>query len=90
MTLESWMFDLVLAGVAAEFGLLAFLLARSGHRPWAWPLFWFLVSGGLLMAAVRSALSGVPHVVIAGVLFASLLTHVACLWTAWKLVRANR
>lgn len=90
MTLESWMFDLVLAGVAAEFVLLAFLLARSGHRPWAWPLFWFLVSGGLLMAAVRSALSGVPHAVIGGVLFVSLLTHLACLWTAWKLVRANR
>ena len=90
MTLESWMFDLVLAGVAAEFALLAFLLARSGHRAWAWPLFWFLASGGLLMAAVRGALSGLPHAVIGGVLFVSLLTHLACLWTAWKLVRANR
>ena len=38
MTLESWMFDLVLAGVAAEFALLAFLLVRSGNRAWAWPL----------------------------------------------------
>jgi len=90
MTLESWMFDLVLAGVAAEFALLAFLLARSGNRAWAWPLFWFLASGGLLMAAVRGALSGLPHAVIGGVLFVSLLTHLACLWTAWKLVRANR
>ena len=87
MTLESWMFDLVLAGVAAEFALLAFLLVRSGNRAWAWPLFWFLASGGLLMAAVRGALSGLPHAVIGGVLFVSLLTHLACLWTAWKLVR---
>ena len=87
MTLESWMFDVVLAGVAAEFALLAFLLARRGHRAWAWPLFWFLVSGGLLMAAVRSAVNGLPHPVIGGVLFVSLLTHLACLWTAWKLIR---
>jgi hypothetical protein len=87
MTLESWMFDLVLASVAAEFALLAFLLARSGNRAWAWPLFWFLASGGLLMVAVRGALSGLPHAVIGGVLFVSLLTHLACLWTAWKLVR---
>jgi hypothetical protein len=90
MTLESWMFDLVLIGVAGEFAVFAFLLARSGHRAWAVPLFWFLFSGGLLMAAVRSALSGVPHGVIGGVLFFSLLTHLACLWTTWKLVRANR
>lgn len=90
MILEGWMFDMVLAGVAAEFAFLTFLLGRIGHRAWAWPLFWFLVSGGLLMAAVRSALSGLPHMVIGGVLFISLLTHIACLWTAWKLVRTSR
>ncbi len=89
MILKAWMFDLVLAGVAAEFALLTFLLVRSGQRAWAWPLFWFLVSGGLLMAAVRSALDGMPHMVIGGVLFISLLTHLACLWTAWKLVRTR-
>jgi len=90
MILKGWMFDLVLAGVAAEFALLAFLLARTGHRAWAWPLFWFLLSGGLLMAAVRSALNGLPHMLIGGILFTSLLTHLACLWTAWRLVRASR
>ncbi len=90
MTLQPWMFDLVIAGVAAEFLALSFLLARAGHRPWAWPLFWFLLSGALLMAAVRSALAGVPHPVIGGVLIVSLLTHVACLWSAWRLVAAKR
>jgi hypothetical protein len=89
MTLEPWMFDLVLIGVAAEFALLAFLLARSGHRPWAWPLMWFLISGGLLMAAVRSAIAEALDMVVAGVLLVSLLTHLACLWTAWRLVRAR-
>jgi hypothetical protein len=89
MTLEPWMFDLVLIGVAGEFALLAFLLARSGHRRWAWPLMWFLISGALLMAAVRSAVSEAQDGVVGGVLFASLLTHAACLWTAWRLVQAR-
>jgi hypothetical protein len=83
------MFDLVLIGVAGEFGLLAFLLARSGHRPWAWPLMWFLISGALLMAAVRSVVAEAPDMVVAGVLLVSLLTHAACLRSAWRLVRAR-
>lgn len=87
--LEPWMFDLVLVGVAAEFALLALLLARAGHARWIWPLGWFLVSGGLLMAAVRSAVSDVPHPVIAGVLVVSLLTHAACLWSAWTIIRTK-
>ncbi len=90
MMLAPWMFDLVIAGVAAEFLGLAFLLARAGQKPWAWPLFWFLVSGALLMAAVRSAIAGLPHPVIGGVLIVSLLTHVACLGSAWRLVAAKR
>lgn len=89
MTLEPWMFDLVLVAVAAEFALLAFLLARSGHPPWAWPLLWFLISGALLMAAVRSVVAEAPDMVVASVLLVSLLTHLACLWTAWRLVRAR-
>ena len=83
------MFDLVLIGVAGEFALLALLLARRGHLPWAWPLMWFLISCALLMAAVRNALSEAPDVIVGGVLFASLLTHAACLWSAWRLVRAR-
>jgi len=89
MMLEPWMFDLVLACVAAEFAGLAYLLARGGRKPWAWPLFWFLVSGGLLMAAVRSAVMDMPDAVVAGVLVVSLVTHAACLWTTWRLVRAK-
>lgn len=87
MQLQTWMFDAVIVGVAAEFGLLALLLARAGLREWIWPLFWFLLSGALLMASVRSALSGVPHPVIGTVLFISLLTHVACLLSAWRNIR---
>jgi hypothetical protein len=87
MQLETWMFDLVLLGVAAEFALLAMLLRRTGHGRWISPVFWFLVSGGLLMMSVRLGISGGGHVLIGGVLFASLLTHLACLWSAWRLVR---
>lgn len=90
MTLEPWMFDLVLTGVAAEFAVLAFLLWRSGHRAWAAPLFWFLASGALLIGAARSAVSDAQGPVAPGLLLVSLLTHSACLWTAWRLVRARR
>lgn len=89
MTLHPWMLDLVLVAVAAEFGLLAVWLARAGHRPWIWPLSWFLISGALLMAAVRSVVAEAPDLLVAGVLFLSLLTHAACLWSGWKLVRAR-
>lgn len=88
MQLETWMFDLVLLGVAAELVLIVFLLRRAGHGRWIWPVFWFLVSGALLMTAVRLGISGGAHLTIGGALFASLLTHLACLWTAWRLVRA--
>ena len=90
MRFEPWMFDFVIAGVASEFLLLAFLLTRAGRTPWAWPLFWFLLSGALLMAAVRSTLEGLPHPVIGGILIVSLLTHAACLRSAWRLVAAKR
>ena len=52
-----------------------------------WPLFWFLMSGALLMIATRSALSGVSDVLIGAILFVSLLTHLACLWSAWQIIR---
>lgn len=87
MELKPWMFDVVLIGVAAEFLLLTFLLARNSHRAWVWPLFWFLMSGALLMTATRSALSGVSDVLIGAILFVSLLTHLACLWSAWQIIR---
>ena len=87
MTLEPWMFDLVLLGVAAEFALLAALLARKGHRPWAVPLFWFLVSGALLRAAVRFAIADADDRLTGSLLMISLLTHLACLWSAWRLVK---
>ena len=64
-------------------------LSDLGLLPWAWPLMWFLISGALLMAAVRNALSEAPDGIVGGVLFASLLTHAACLWSAWRLVRAR-
>jgi hypothetical protein len=87
MELKPWMFDVVLIGVAAEFLLLAFLLARNRHRAWVWPVFWFLLSGALLMTATRSALSGVSDAMIGAILFVSLLTHLACLRSAWQIIR---
>lgn len=87
MTIAPWMLDLVLIGIAAEFALIAYLLVRSGYRPWAGPVLWFLISGALLMWAVRLALAGDGHPLIGAALALSLVTHLACLWTAWRLLR---
>ncbi|MFN4225892.1 MAG: hypothetical protein ACK4HR_06200 [Hyphomonas sp.] len=87
MLLERWMFDLVILGIAAEGLLIRGLLRRSGAGAWARPALWFLVSGALLMLAVRSAITGAAHSVISGLLAASLVTHLACLRTAWTLIR---
>lgn len=81
-------FDVILAGIAAEFGVLAWLLRGKGQRRWILPLFWFLLSGALLMLAVRGALAGTGLASIAAPLIVSLLTHVACLWTASRAMRA--
>jgi hypothetical protein len=83
------MFDLVLLGVTAEGVLIWSLLRRTRHKAWTGPVVWFLVSGGLLMAAVRGTVSGLPHAAIAGILFASLVTHLACLYSAWRLIRES-
>lgn len=77
-------FDVILAGIAAEFGVLAWLLRRVGRGRWIPPVFWFLLSGALLMLAVRGALAEAELAAIAIPLIVSLLTHVACLWTAWR------
>jgi hypothetical protein len=89
MRLEPWMFDLVLLGVAGEGVLIWTLLRRTRQKAWIRPVAWFLVSGALLMAAVRGVIAGLPHAAIAGILFASLLTHLACLYSAWRLIRAR-
>lgn len=89
MRLEPWMFDLVLLGIAAEALILSIGLRRAEAGRWAAPLFWFLVSGALLMASVRSAIASAPHELIAGLLLLSLLTHLACLWNAWRIIRSR-
>jgi hypothetical protein len=87
MRLEPWMFDIVLLGIAAEALILSIGLRRAKAERWAAPLIWFLMSGALLMASVRCAIASVPHELIAGLLLLSLLTHLACLWSAWRIIR---
>ncbi len=87
MTISPWMLDLVSAGIVLEFLLLAYLAQRRGAARWVLPLFWFLLSGLLLMQSVRAALAGSPDIVLGGLLVASLVTHLAFLRVSWARVR---
>jgi hypothetical protein len=86
MTIAPWMLDAVFVAVGAEFVVLALVLRRQGAQRWLPALFWFLASGALLMLAVRNALSGTSGLSIAGLLLASLVTHLACLLSAWRAI----
>ena len=79
MTLAPWMLDLVIIGIGAEFALLAYLLARLKLSSWTAPLGWFLISGALLIGALRLSLSGAAGAMIALPLAASLVTHIMML-----------
>ncbi|MFN7056303.1 hypothetical protein [Hyphomonas sp.] len=82
--LAPWMLDLVMLGVAAEFAALAWILYRLRRGRWIAPLGWFLLSGALLIGALRLSLSGAAGEVIALPLAASLVTHILMLRAVWK------
>lgn len=67
--------DLILAGVAVEFVVLAAWLARSAAAHWIWPLLLYLGSGAALMLALRAALSGSDPLWIALPLGVSFFAH---------------
>lgn len=70
------MLDWILVGVGLEFFALRTWLITRGEKEWAGPLFFFLISGALLMASVRMALSGASTRVLAILLGFSFLTHI--------------
>lgn len=73
--LSPWMIDAILIGVAAEFVIVRMLLVRRKAQHLIGPLFFFLLSGGLLLAAVRLALTGAAGAIIALVLLFAGLAH---------------
>ena len=79
--------DLILGAVAIEFVLLWALLVRARATRFVWPLFLFLVSGALLLAAIRFSLSSMDALWASGALLGALMTHAALLyWAARRLV----
>jgi hypothetical protein len=87
MMLAPWMLDLVMLAVAAEFAGLAWLLYRLRRARWIAPLGWFLLSGALLIGALRLSLSGAPGELTALPLAASFFTHGLMLRAVWMLIR---
>ncbi len=87
MSLAPWMFWAVCAGLTAEFAVLAIALRRAGLGRWTAPLFWFLLSGALLIASAGLLAAGAGEdrqIAVAGLLLGSLVTHVLTLVSAWR------
>lgn len=82
--ISPWMIDLVIAGIAFELVVLVILLRQRHQSRWSIPLFWFLLSGALLMVAIRLAVSGEAATGLAAALIASFVTHALFLVTAWQ------
>ena len=79
--------DLIIIAVAIEFALLAALLIIARATYLVTPLFLFLGSGALLLAAMRFALSSIDAGWTAAALFGSLCAHTALLcWAVQRLV----
>ena len=73
--LSPWMIDAILIGVALEFLLLRAFLAKANAHHLIALLFFFLMSGGFLLAAVRLALTNAPQAFIALALLSAFVSH---------------
>ncbi len=89
MMLATWfdgtrLVDLVIAVSLVEWLLLAQWHRRSGQGIAPGALKWMLLPGLCLMLAVRSALTGAPWYLMALLLSAAGLAHIADLRRRWK------
>ena len=86
-----FLIDLIIIAVAIEFALLAALLIIARATYLVTPLFLFLGSGALLLAAMRFALSSIDAGWTAAALLGSLCTHAALLyWAALRFVSRSK
>ncbi len=75
--------------ILGEYLILVRWLDAKGRRDLAGPLGWFLASGFFLFCAIFLAVTGRPAWSVYVPLAGALVSHLACLWTAWK-VAADR
>jgi hypothetical protein len=71
--------------ILGEYLILARWLGARGRPELAAPLAWFLASGFFLFSALFLALTDRPAWSLYIPLAGALASHLACLWTAWKL-----
>lgn len=73
------MIDAILALVAIEFLVLSAFLARARAKGLIAPLFFFLASGALLLAAFRFSLAEADARVVSACLALAMVSHIATL-----------
>lgn len=91
MTLDPLLLDAILMLIVIEFlGLSAWLSRRDAKHLIA-PLACFLLSGALLITALRLSLpesGGVPLLILV-LLSLSFPAHIAALWLGWRAIRKS-
>ena len=75
--------------ILGEYLILARWLGARGRNDLIAPLAWFLASGFFLFSAIFLSLTDRPNWSVYVPLAGALVSHLACLWTAWK-VAADR
>jgi hypothetical protein len=76
--------DAILALMVLEGIVLAVVRQRTGRGPSIASLVPNFAAGGCLLMALRAALTGATVPLVAGWLFAALLSHLADLWSRWR------
>jgi len=89
MAIYPWMIDAILIAVIIEFLVLSAVLKKFSAHDLIAPLFFFLLSGGLLLSALRLALSGSSSTLIALTLLCAFFSHAGLLILMFQRLRKS-
>jgi|GEM_PF-5337605 len=88
--LTPWMIDAILLLVVVEFFVFRALLIKADARKFIAPLLFFLLSGALLLVALRLTMTGAQPLLAPLALLLAGLAHLATIRAAAKLMASKR
>ncbi len=86
MSLSPYLLDGILVLVLVEFLVLTVFLVWRGRGDVLLALFFFLVSGGLLLVGMRVIVAGGAETTVMAILAMSFPAHIAALVLGWRLL----
>ncbi len=84
--LYPWIIDAILIGVVLEFLIIRFLLIRANAKLYIRPVFFFLLSGGFLLVAMRFSMSDASVSMTSFALFFAFVSHLGTLAAVVRLI----